>query len=54
MVNTLYLKVGASFSEFACAAPGIMGSMIAREASFIISRRFIFKSRFQGHREALV
>jgi hypothetical protein len=33
MVNTLYLKVAASFSEFACAAPGIMGSMIAREAS---------------------
>jgi hypothetical protein len=47
MVKTLYPKVDA-LSEFAFATPGIMGSMIAREASFIISRRFIFKSRVQG------
>src|SRR5580704_9739122 len=47
-VNTLYLTVGVLGSGFAFATPGIMGSMTAREASLIISRRFIFKSRFQG------
>jgi hypothetical protein len=47
-VNTLYLTTGFLGSGFAFATPGIMGSMTAREANFIISRRFIFKSRFQG------
>src|ERR1700733_1290227 len=46
-VNTLYLTAGVLGPGFSVAAPGIMGSMTAREASFIISRRFIFKSRFQ-------
>src|SRR3984885_960827 len=47
-VNTLYLTAGALGSGFAFATPGIMGSMTAREANFIISRRFISKSRFQA------
>src|ERR1700722_1505878 len=47
-VNTLYLTARVLGSGFAFATPGPMGSMTAREASFIISRRFIFKSRFQG------
>src|SRR5580698_1595289 len=47
-VNTLYLTAGVLGSGLAFAAPGIIGSMTAREASFIISRRFISKSRFQG------
>src|SRR6202049_1166843 len=42
-VNTLYLNGGVLLSELAIAAPGIIGSM-TREASFIISRRFILTS----------
>src|ERR1700733_5816495 len=46
--NTLYLTAGVLGSGFAFATPGIIGSMTAKEASFIISRRFISKSRFQA------
>ena len=45
-VNTLYLRA-ALFSEVAFANRGILGSKIASEASFIISRRFISDIAFK-------